>query len=125
MEPPPLKRMRKVNLSHIWINLPEDVDPESLKYTIHGDNKEGTFICKPVRPPQEPIRKCLFCPETGNLKIILHHMGDHHSFTVPNLDYCTNVEGLLDHLGSKIEGEMMCLWCNEKQKDVNEVKVSD
>lgn len=37
-----------------------------------------------------------------------------HSFFVPDVDYCTDVLGLLVYLGEKIYRDLMCIWCNEK-----------
>eukprot|EP00743_Colponemidia_sp_Colp-15_P015423 GILK01018547.1.p1 GENE.GILK01018547.1~~GILK01018547.1.p1 ORF type:complete len:194 (-),score=10.78 GILK01018547.1:55-636(-) len=46
---------------------------------------------------------------------MLSHMLDVHSFSVPLLHRCTNVDGLLDYLGRKVNG-LMCIVCNEKTR---------
>jgi pre-60S factor REI1 len=42
-------------------------------------------------------------------------MSEAHSFFVPDLDYVTDLEGLLTYLGAKVGQGRMCLWCNDKK----------
>ncbi|XP_050294581.1 cytoplasmic 60S subunit biogenesis factor ZNF622 [Anthonomus grandis grandis] len=57
---------------------------------------------------------CLFCMEhSRNFLKNLEHMTLKHSFFIPDIEYCTDVEGLLHYLGEKISAGFMCLWCNE------------
>ncbi len=76
-----------------------------------------------------PPTNCLFCSsESSDIEGNLEHMSIAHSFFVPDMEYCTSIEGLLDYLGSKVGEGMMCLWCNEKGKafyDVQAVQVCD
>ncbi|KAH1019840.1 hypothetical protein HUJ04_009601 [Dendroctonus ponderosae] len=44
----------------------------------------------------------------------LDHMTIVHSFFIPDIEYCSDVQGLLSYLGSKISAGFMCLWCNER-----------
>lgn len=58
---------------------------------------------------------CLFCTHhsatmTKNLK----HMTLAHSFFIPDIEYVTDLKGLLCYLGEKISSGYMCLWCNER-----------
>lgn len=58
---------------------------------------------------------CLFCVEhSRNFISNLEHMTIKHSFFIPDIEFCTDVEGLLRYLGEKIVQGFMCLWCNEK-----------
>jgi len=70
--------------------------------------------------------QCLFCEhESNTVGLNLEHMSREHSFFVPDLDYCVDVEGLLEYLGAKVGEGLMCLWCNGKGKgfyDVNSVQ---
>lgn len=68
---------------------------------------------------ENPIERndCLFCDHhsrsvTRNLK----HMMEEHSFFVPDLEYCTDLKGLLLYLGQKIYSEYKCIWCNDSGK---------
>ncbi len=43
------------------------------------------------------------------------HMGDKHSFFLPDLEYLIDLEGLLKYLGAKIGQGHLCIWCNERK----------
>ncbi|EFA01610.1 cytoplasmic 60S subunit biogenesis factor ZNF622 [Tribolium castaneum] len=58
---------------------------------------------------------CIFClHHSKNFLKNLEHMTVAHSFFIPDVEYCTDVYGLLQYLGEKISNGFMCLWCNEK-----------
>ena len=67
----------------------------------------------------EPIEKtdCLFClHHSSNLEKNLNHMTAEHSFFLPDPEYISNLDGLIEYLGAKIGQGHMCLWCNERGK---------
>ena len=56
--------------------------------------------------------ECLFCNHTAaSLEESLAHMTREHSFFIPDLDFCTDVEGLIKYLGQKIGVGGVCLFC--------------
>ncbi|CAG9765432.1 unnamed protein product [Ceutorhynchus assimilis] len=60
---------------------------------------------------------CLFCSYHSNSFIKnLDHMTVAHSFFIPDIEYCTDLEALLHYLGEKISEGFICLWCNENGK---------
>lgn len=62
-------------------------------------------------------RDCLFCPhEAEDVMDNLKHMSQAHSFFIPDVEYCTDVEGLLYYLGEKVAVYFICLWCNDRGK---------
>lgn len=64
-----------------------------------------------------PDHVCLFCPnEAKDLEKNLIHMGEVHSFFVPDVDYLVDLEGLMAYLGSKVGQGFLCLWCNTRSK---------
>ena len=68
-------------------------------------------------PRLNPEQDCLFCPHMSeSLSANLEHMAHAHSFFVPDLDYVTDLPGLLQELCDKVSVKNMCLWCNEKGK---------
>jgi len=75
-----------------------------------------------------PVTNCLFCHhESRDIESNLEHMSHSHSFFIPDMEYCMDIEGLMEYLGSKVGEGMMCLWCNEKGRqfyDVQAVQVS-
>ncbi|KAM0727363.1 Cytoplasmic 60S subunit biogenesis factor ZNF622 [Formica fusca] len=73
---------------------------------------------------ENPIERndCLFCDHhsrsvTRNLK----HMMEEHSFFVPDLEYCTDLKGLLLYLGQKIYSEYKCIWCNDSGRQLQSI----
>lgn len=41
-------------------------------------------------------------------------MSEEHSFFVPDVEYCVDIEGLLVYLGEKIFKDFICIWCNDR-----------
>lgn len=46
----------------------------------------------------------------------LHHMTHSHGFFVPDLEYLSDLEGLISYLADKISVGFTCLYCNGKGK---------
>lgn len=66
------------------------------------------------------ILTCLFCNEKRKtLAKNLKHMALQHSFFIPDLEYCVDIEGLLTYLGEKIYKDFICLWCNYNGRQFN------
>ncbi|XP_075156168.1 cytoplasmic 60S subunit biogenesis factor ZNF622 [Haematobia irritans] len=68
---------------------------------------------------ENPLKEtnCLFCThEAEDLVDNLKHMSETHSFFIPDVEYCTDVEGLLHYLGEKVAVYFICLWCNDRGK---------
>lgn len=64
-----------------------------------------------------PLNECLFCSkQSANLEANLAHMSRSHSFFIPDVEYCIDVEGLLNYLGTKIASGHCCLWCSDNGK---------
>lgn len=60
---------------------------------------------------------CLFCKESfPTLKANMRHMHSVHSFFIPDVDYLSDLEGMLKYLGEKISVGWTCLTCNGKGK---------
>uniref|UniRef100_A0A1I8P8T1 C2H2-type domain-containing protein n=1 Tax=Stomoxys calcitrans TaxID=35570 RepID=A0A1I8P8T1_STOCA len=68
---------------------------------------------------ENPLKEihCLFClHEAEDLVDNLKHMSEAHSFFIPDVEYCTDIEGLLHYLGEKVAVYFICLWCNDRGK---------
>lgn len=64
-----------------------------------------------------PVTRCLFCvKEFNTLEINAKHMLEAHSFFLPDLEYVSDLTGLMEYLGAKVGQGLMCLWCSEKSK---------
>lgn len=63
---------------------------------------------------ENPIddNNCLFClHHSRNMLKNLHHMTEAHTFFVPDVEYCADIEGLLRYLGEKItQGKQFLLF---------------
>lgn len=64
------------------------------------------------------VARCLFCLKdfgaAGDVGSCVEHMHRAHGFFVPDADYLSDVEGLLQYLGAKISDWHMCLYCDER-----------
>lgn len=101
----------------------KDLNAEDQVTVIHTETKMDLSGESDVTDSnlslENPIDRndCLFCEHhsrsiTRNLK----HMMVEHSFFVPDFEYCIDKRGLLTHLGEKIYGMYMCIWCNDSGK---------
>lgn len=70
--------------------------------------------------------QCIFCKELSpDMVANLKHMSVAHSFFVPDTEYCTSLEHLIEYLLIKVTKDFICLWCNDKGKtfyDVDSVR---
>ena len=67
----------------------------------------------------EPLdtTECLFCPHVSHdMETNMKHMSKEHGFFVPDLEYLTDLSGLMGYLAEKVGVWNMCLYCNEKGK---------
>lgn len=56
---------------------------------------------------------CLFCSHhSKNLLKNLKHMTEAHSFFIPDVEYCIDIQGLLSYLGEKINDGKVSFWHN-------------
>ncbi|XP_003942957.3 cytoplasmic 60S subunit biogenesis factor ZNF622 [Saimiri boliviensis] len=64
-----------------------------------------------------PITDCLFCSHhSSSLVKNVAHMTKVHSFFIPDIEYLSDIKGLIMYLGEKVGVGKICLWCNEKGK---------
>ncbi|KAM9254415.1 cytoplasmic 60S subunit biogenesis factor ZNF622 isoform 2-T2 [Dugong dugon] len=71
------------------------------------------------RPPLGaiPVTECLFCSHhSSSLMKNVAHMTKVHSFFIPDIEYLSDLKGLIRYLGEKVGIGKICLWCNEKGK---------
>ncbi|OQR91227.1 hypothetical protein THRCLA_22482 [Thraustotheca clavata] len=63
------------------------------------------------------LEDCMFCSHSSdNLENNLIHMQKIHGFFVPDLEYLTDLEGLIKYLIEKVKLGHYCLYCNTKGK---------
>lgn len=89
---------------------------------IDVDDDEDDSDWEEIEGIPIPVNCCFFCNfESGDMEANLDHMSRKHSFFIPDMEYCNDVEGLMEYLGSKVGEGMMCLWCNEKGRSFYDV----
>merc|ERR1712012_591080 len=67
--------------------------------------------------------ECLFCSYVSSTpEVNVQHMTRHHSFFIPDIEYLSDMHGLLSYLGQKVGEGHVCLWCNEKGKQFHTTK---
>lgn len=63
------------------------------------------------------LEECLFClHESDSLESNIEHMAKAHSFFIPDIEYVTDLLGLVTYLGEKVSVGNVCLYCNDRGK---------
>lgn len=67
---------------------------------------------------------CLFCDhKSPSIKSNLHHMDTVHGFFIPEEQYLTDLDGLMEYLGFKVGAGATCLWCNKQFTTLHGVRL--
>lgn len=63
--------------------------------------------------------QCLFCstPAFKSIDENVSHMASTHSFFIPDLEYLTDLSGLLSFLGERIAVDNVCIFCLKKSRE--------
>lgn len=63
---------------------------------------------------QNAASRCLFCDEQQyDFDANLRHMSRYHGFFLPDAEYLSDVEGLVNYLSNKIRCGHTCLYCSK------------
>ncbi|XP_071440834.1 cytoplasmic 60S subunit biogenesis factor ZNF622 [Hetaerina americana] len=91
-------------------------DKESLDISTDSEIEEvDSDEWEDISGDAIPVNDCLFCSHHScNLEKNLKHMTVAHSFFVPDVEYVTDMNGLISYLGEKVGEGFMCLWCNTR-----------
>lgn len=90
----------------------EEVDDDGMDVESVGSDEWDEDAENPIKE-----NGCLFCDhQSESLEKCLKHMSIAHSFFIPDLEYCADIEGLVGYLAEKVGLHHICLWCNEKGK---------
>lgn len=66
---------------------------------------------------------CLFCPKKSSCLLEnIKHMSIEHSFFIPDVEYLTDLEKLLDYLAHKVGVGRECLWCDDHKSSVRGIQ---
>ncbi|XP_020035199.1 cytoplasmic 60S subunit biogenesis factor ZNF622 [Castor canadensis] len=99
-----------------WEDIDSDEEMECEDTEVMDDiEEEETGEVPPLGAI--PITDCLFCPHhSSSLMKNVAHMTKIHSFFIPDIEYLSDLKGLIKYLGEKVGVGKICLWCNEKGK---------
>jgi pre-60S factor REI1 len=93
----------------------EDADGEDDENENAG---EPTMTLEEFKK-QVPLAKedCIFCAHRAeDFESCLSHMLKEHGFFIPDVEYLTDLEGLVAYLAEKVKLGHFCLYCNGKGK---------
>jgi len=114
------KSIHKITMDDVMINDNEDDDwddDDSDWESASEDEEEG--LTKIVVDSCD----CLFCEhQSDTVENNLRHMTEAHSFFIPDLEYCCDIDSLIAYLAGKIRVGHMCLWCDTKGKEFKDAK---
>jgi len=97
--------------------IPKHEEPEEVEEEDDDDMEVEEVDSDEWEEDPIPSTDCLFCSHhSSTLEKNIVHMTSVHSFFLPDPEYVTDVEGLIEYLGAKVGQGHMCLWCNEKGK---------
>ncbi|XP_003340644.1 cytoplasmic 60S subunit biogenesis factor ZNF622 [Monodelphis domestica] len=96
----------------------EDIDSDEEMDSEGAEEQDEVDEVKENPPPGAiPVTDCLFCSHhSSSLMKNVAHMTKFHSFFIPDIEYLSDLRGLIKYLGEKVGVGKICLWCNEKGK---------
>lgn len=66
---------------------------------------------------------CLFCThKSDTFEDTMAHMTKAHSFFIPDIEYLSDLRGLIKYLGEKISVGNVCLYCNGKGRAIRSLE---
>lgn len=94
---------------------------------LEADDEEGVEATEenesaPAAKQSEPahsLKMCLFCNYASpTIALSVAHMGRFHNMFIPEKQYLADLEGLLDHLETRIRDDHACITCGKVRGDV-------
>ncbi|CAI5511962.1 unnamed protein product [Closterium sp. Naga37s-1] len=70
------------------------------------------------------VSQCFFCDKKnkGGVDECVEHMHRHHGFFIPDMEFLTDLQGMLQYLAAKVTQGRMCLWCDDRSKQFSSVE---
>ncbi|XP_028909704.1 zinc finger protein 622 [Ornithorhynchus anatinus] len=92
-------------------------DPEEMDVLEEEDEGAGAGGGESAPAGAIAVTDCLFCSHhSSSLMKNVAHMTKVHSFFIPDIEFLSDLRGLIKYLGEKVGVGKICLWCNEKGK---------
>jgi len=87
-----------------------------------GMTEEEKEIAKRVRENDVKNSQCMMCKKVcGSVEGLLDHMARRHTFTIPDLEFVSDMDGLVDYLQQKVYIGYCCLACDKPFQSVSAV----
>lgn len=100
-------------------NSEPEVDEIASDDSDWEDETEDEMLARVIK-----VDVCLFCDKKSNdIKSNVRHMNLKHGFFIPEEQYLTDLEGLLEYLGFKVGAGGTCLWCGKQFSSVHGVRL--
>lgn len=97
-----------------------ETSPQKVKTTSKSETgiKEEEEDIEEVEDGEPlTVTECLFCLHCEeDMESNLDHMSRAHGFFIPDIQYLTDLKGLIEYLGEKVGSGNLCLYCNERGK---------
>jgi len=85
--------------------------------------EEEVLQQKMARAHRFDLDECLFCCQKfASFSLSVEHMTKHHGFFIPDIEYLTDLEGLISYLGEKIGTGNVCVHCDKMFSDTDAVQ---
>ena len=86
------------------------------------DDAVGMDVATDVEDVPLSLETCIFCSVTSiSFEENLKHMSKSHSLFIPDIEFITDLTGLIQHLQAKVSEGKICLQCNGKGRSFNSI----
>lgn len=107
-------------------NIASSVDNEAEWSDVEDDDGEWESVDGSDEETKRIVidtNDCLFCDhQSESTESNVSHMTKEHSFFIPDIEYVSDLDGLIASLAAKMHLGLLCLWCNGKGKSFRSVK---
>lgn len=89
-----------------------------------GMSEEEKEIARRVRENDVKNSQCMMCKKVcGNVEGLLDHMARRHTFAIPDLEFVSDMDALIDYLQQKVYIGYCCLACDKPFQSVSAVQL--
>eukprot|EP01096_Ripella_sp_DP13-Kostka_P009046 TRINITY_DN3416_c0_g1_i2.p1 TRINITY_DN3416_c0_g1~~TRINITY_DN3416_c0_g1_i2.p1 ORF type:complete len:417 (+),score=208.46 TRINITY_DN3416_c0_g1_i2:127-1377(+) len=89
-----------------------------------GMSEEEKEIAKRVRENDVKNSQCMMCKKVcGSVEGLLDHMARRHTFAIPDLEFVSDMDALIDYLQQKVYIGYCCLACDKPFQSVSAVQL--
>lgn len=90
---------------------------DNMDFDMEGEEIDYDNLPEPEPDVELVLEDCLFCTHrSDSLEESLKHMNYAHGFFIPDVEYLTDLKGLIGYLQDKVSRYHICLLCNGRGK---------